>query len=95
LLDELRSRWLEPTPWGKLWADSSTALGQIVPGFGFWISVVRLGGGFDPAAMGLGCALPRFDSAVWASDGSLGAFSRDAGMTLRCGRGRGLKGVSS
>jgi hypothetical protein len=59
------------------------AWGQIVPGFGFWISAVRLGGGFDPAAMGLGCALPRFDPAVWPSDGSSGAFSRDAGMTLR------------
>ena len=63
------------------------ALGQIVPGFDYLISAVRLGGGFDPAVMGLGCALPRFDSAVWPSDGSLGAFSRDAGMTLRCGRG--------
>ena len=95
MLDELRSRWLEPTPWGKLFPDSSMAWGQIVPGFDYLISAVRLGGGFDPAAMGLGCVLPRFDSAVWASDGSLGAFSRDAGMTLRCGRGRGLKGVSS
>jgi hypothetical protein len=51
------------------------ALGQIVPGFDYLISAVRLGGGFDPAAMGLGCALPRFDSAVWASDGSSGTFS--------------------
>ncbi len=66
-----------------------------MPGFGFWISVVRLCGGFDPAARVSGWVLPRFDSAVWASDGWSGAFSRDAGMTLRCGRGRGLKGVSS
>jgi len=71
------------------------AWGQIVPGFGFWIPAVRLCGGFDPAATVSGWVLQRFDSAVWASDGSLGAFSRDAGMTLRCGRGRCLKGVSS